>query len=149
MNKNLLIGLGVFLAVVASGFFLVRKSSPATNAMPTSGPGIGEQTVSDDATPAREITVTGTEYSFNPASIAVKKGERVRLTFVNAGTTLHNLVIDELNVATKMVSPGKSDTIEFAAEGDGTLAFYCGVSNHKNLGMEGELKIISDSPIEQ
>jgi len=141
MNRNLLIGLGIFLAVIAIGFFLVKRPSPATNAMPVPGSNVEEKTVNEDALPAREITVTGTDYAFNPKSISVKAGEKIKLTFVNAGGTVHNFVIDELDVQTKMIGPGKSETVEFTAEGDSTLTFYCGVSNHRNLGMEGELTI--------
>ena len=140
MNKNLLIGLGVFLAVIAAGFSLVGKPAVTTNTMPVPGSSVEEKIASEDTTPAREITVTGTEYSFDSANITVKSGEKIKLTFVNAGSILHNLVIDELGIQTKMISPGKSETIEFTAEGNSTLTFYCGVSNHRALGMEGELK---------
>ncbi len=139
MNRNLLIGLGVFLAVVAIGFFLVRKPSSTTKEVPVPGSNVEEKIVNEG--PAREITVTANEYSFNPAGISVKAGEKIKLTLVNAGSVSHNLTIDELNVKTKLVSPGKSDTIEFTAEGDSNLVFYCNVGNHRNLGMEGKLEI--------
>lgn len=122
MNKNLLIAVGIFLVMVVVGLFLIKK--------PT-----------NSGAKLTEITVTGNEYSYNPASITVKRGERIKLTFINAGTIVHNLVIDELNVKTKMIEPGKSNTIEFTVEGNSTLVFYCSIGNHKALGMKGELKI--------
>ena len=136
MNRNLLIGLGLFLAVIVVGFFLVKKP-----AVPQKTQEASPAATSENSSPAAEITVTGTEYSFNPASIIVKKGEKVKLTFVNAGSTIHSLVIDGLDVKTKMISPGKSETIEFVAESDSNLTFYCGVANHREMGMEGEIII--------
>ena len=141
MNRNLLFGLGAFLAVAVVGFFIVQKSISTTNTMPVPVLNAEKEAATGDVTPAREITVTGSEYSFNPASISVKAGEKIRLTFVNSGNTLHNLLIDELDIKTSMVAPGKSDTVEFMVEGDSTLTFYCGVGNHRDLGMEGEIKL--------
>jgi cytochrome c oxidase subunit 2 len=139
MNRNWLIALGVLIAVAAAGFFFIRKPAIKTAGMPVPESTVEEKTVNTE--PAREITVTGTEYSFNPSSITVKKGEKIRLTFINAGSTLHNLVIDDLGVETKKIGPGKSDTIEFSVESDANLTYYCSISNHQSLGMEGELKI--------
>lgn len=142
-GQALLIGVGIFVAVVVAGFFLVKKptSPTSTQGMPLPQSTTEEKVVTEDLSPAREITVTGTEYSYNPASIIAKKGEKIKLTFINAGATTHNLVIDALNVKTKMVAPGKSDTIEFTLESDTNLVFYCSVPNHRNLGMEGEIKL--------
>lgn len=139
MNKNLLIALGVFLAVIAAGLFLIRKPATTTKGVPVPGSDVTEKMVNED--PAREITVTANEYSFNPAGISVKTGEKIKLTLVNAGSTSHNFIIDKLNVQTKLVTPGKSDIVEFTAEGDMDLVFYCGIGNHRNLGMEGKIEI--------
>ncbi len=139
MNRNLLIVFGVFIAVILAGLIFIKKPATKTAGMPVPGSTAEEKVVNEE--PAREITVTGTEYSFNPATISVKKGEKIKLTFINAGSTLHNLVIDSLGVQTKNVAPGKSDTIEFTVESDADLTYFCSISNHQSLGMEGELKI--------
>ncbi len=88
-----------------------------------------------------QITVYGSEFEFQPNSIQVKKGETVRLTFINAGTVEHDLVIDELNVRTQRLQPRASETIEFIADKTGTFSFYCSVEGHRQQGMEGKLAI--------
>ena len=132
---------GVMVAVVAAGFFLMRKpSAPTTSEVPAPGAtGVEEKVVEEGE--VREIEVSGDEYAYTPSSISVKKGEKVRITFTNNGNLPHNLVIDELALSTKTIVSGKSDMIEFTAEGDADLEFYCSIGNHRNLGMQGELKI--------
>ncbi len=88
-----------------------------------------------------QITVYGGEFEFQPNSIQVKKGETVRLTFINAGTVEHDLVIDELNVRTQRLQPRAAETIEFIADKTGTFSFYCSVEGHRQQGMEGKFTI--------
>ena len=129
------------VAVVAAGFFLMRKPKTTTTTMPVPGvTGVEEKAVATEGE-AREIEVSGDEYAYTPSSISVKKGEKVRITFTNNGNLPHNLVIDELALSTKTIVSGKSDMIEFTAEGDADLVFYCSIGNHKNLGMEGTIEV--------
>ena len=124
MNKSLLIGAGVFAAVIVAGTFFLNKPKNLPSSVPS-----------------REITISANEYSFNPASITIAKGEKIRLTFTNVGSQFHNLVINGLNAKTKAIAAGKSDTIEFTASESGSFSFFCGIGNHQSLGMEGELKV--------
>ncbi len=87
------------------------------------------------------ITVYGAEFEFQPNQITVNKGETVKLTFINAGTVEHDLVIDELNVKTKLLQPRTSETVEFIASKTGTFSFYCSVEGHKEQGMIGKITI--------
>ncbi len=87
------------------------------------------------------ITVYGGEFEFQPDSIQVRKGETVRLTFVNAGTVEHDLVIDELGVKTQRIQPRSGETVEFVANKTGTFSFYCSVEGHRQQGMEGKITI--------
>lgn len=89
----------------------------------------------------KEINVVGTEFSFNPASISVKPGERVKITFQNSGRTPHNLVIEGLDMATKTIGGGQTDVIGFIAPASGTYNFFCSIPGHRASGMEGSLKI--------
>ncbi len=91
--------------------------------------------------PAREITVIGTEFSFEPSSIKVKKGERIRLTFKNQGRAIHNLVIPDLNVRTSVIPGNSQEVIEFVADKTGDFVFYCSVPGHRSAGMEGDLQV--------
>jgi len=88
----------------------------------------------------KEFTVKGTNYAFAPSTLSVKKGDTVKITFVNAGG-FHDLKIDEFNVATKQIQDGKSDTVQFVAGKTGTFEYYCTVGTHRAMGMKGTLTV--------
>lgn len=52
---------------------------------------------------------------------------------------MHDFVIDELNVKTKIVKDGESETVEFTPDQTGTFEFYCSVGQHRQMGMKGTL----------
>ncbi len=86
----------------------------------------------------REFTISGQNFSFAPASIAVNEGDRVRITFKNA-SGFHDLKIDEFAVATKQIQGGQEEVVEFVANKKGTFEYYCSVGNHRAMGMTGSL----------
>lgn len=137
-HKIFWIGIGILIAVFG-GIILTSvnsskiKPESSTSPSPTSIKK-GEETV-------REITIQANEYSFFPSFISVKKGEKVQLTLKNMGAMPHNLIIDELNLATKTIGSKGSDVIEFVPEEEGEYLFYCNLGNHRDLGMEGTLEI--------
>ena len=88
----------------------------------------------------KTFTVTGTNFSFAPATMAVKRGDKVRITFNNQSGT-HDLVVDGYNVRTKVLSAGQSETIEFTANQSGSFEYYCSVGNHRQMGMKGTLVV--------
>lgn len=93
---------------------------------------------SNEESPA--IAVEGGMYYFKPNVIRVKSGEEVTITFNNI-EGFHDLVIDEMNVKTKQLKVGESETIEFTPDKPGTYEFYCSVGNHRAMGMKGTLVV--------
>ena len=89
----------------------------------------------------KEINVKGSEFAFEPASITLTQGEKVKVTFDNIGKFPHNLVISDLNVATKTIQPNETDTIEFTTDKSGTFNMVCTVDAHEQKGMKGTLII--------
>lgn len=87
---------------------------------------------------SKKITITGSNYKFEPNQFTVKKGDVVTVVFQNSGG-MHDFVIDEFKVKSKTVSGGGSDTITFTADKTGTFEFYCSVGNHREMGMKGSL----------
>ncbi len=140
----MVVGAIVIVALVAVGgiWYMGRKSNPeavpmalpttpaATGAAMTVSPTVAGQTV--------ELTVEGSNFQFAPATLKVKKGQKIGLTFKNTGGT-HDLVIDELNVHTDIIGSGQQQRVEFVADKVGTFAYYCSVSNHRAMGMQGTL----------
>ncbi|HRH31719.1 MAG TPA: cupredoxin domain-containing protein [bacterium] len=93
----------------------------------------------DDAN-IKTFTVTGENFSFEPSTLTVKKGDTVRIIFKNEDG-FHDLKIDELNVATKQIQGGAEETVEFVADKAGTFEYYCSVGKHRDMGMKGTITV--------
>jgi plastocyanin len=89
----------------------------------------------------REVVVEGDEFKFIPDSVNLKAGEKVRIVFKNIGRAPHNLIIEGLNIGSRTIGGGQTDSFEFTAPSSGTYTFFCSVPGHREAGMEGELKV--------
>ncbi len=149
MNRTLVI-VGVLVILVILGFALMRsqKSTPATQQNPTpqaqttvtSQPSSEPSSAMKQESTTKEVTVTGQNFSFSPDTIEVKKGDKVKITFKNSGGT-HDFIIDAFNVATKRITSGQEETVQFTADKAGQFEFYCSVGNHRDMGMKGTLTV--------
>lgn len=151
MNKNLTIGIVVVLVLVVGGAFLM-KSSPSTRNAPSTTQTQTETTVpteiivekeaTDSALPSevKEITVSGSPFKFDPKTITLKKGQKVKILFKNTKGT-HDFVIDEFDVRTPVIQSGEEATVEFVANKVGIFEYYCSVGNHRAMGMKGALTV--------
>lgn len=142
MNKAIYIIAGIFLALVVGVLLFMRKPQTASQVTLSPSP---TAVATNEGKPAeegvREIEVTGTEYAFSPGALSLTKGQKVRLTFRNMGRMPHNFVVDELGISTKTIQGGQSETFEFTPSEVGIFAFYCSISNHRLMGMEGSLEV--------
>lgn len=146
MNKSI-VGLLVLLAlvIVAGIFFLTGQTRVTERQITQPSPEITAAVVEEEASetltePAtvKEFNIEGKSFEFSQTELRVKKGDQVRINFNNT-QGVHDLTIDELNVATKIIQVGQSDTVEFVADETGVFEFYCSVGNHRQLGMVGKL----------
>lgn len=152
-----LVALLVAIVILGGGYYwFTSQQSPATNIdvsmdvdgrdMPT--PPTTPATSTSTSTPStgtqngavKEFTVTGKNFSFIPAAMSVKRGDRVRITFVNESGT-HDLRVDGYNVGTKVIQGGASETFEFVADKTGSFEYYCSVGQHREMGMKGTLTV--------
>lgn len=113
------------------GFMLFSASSSRTVA----------QDAKDVVMPGvHEIQVTLKKYEFNPGTLRVKKGERVRL-ILDAADHDHGFKLDEFDVNQK-VQKGTTATVEFIADKAGTFQFRCSsVCGLGHRGMKGTLVV--------
>lgn len=157
MNRNTTIGMVIVVLVLLVGGFLFinSRNSTSENMTPTdsmdhtsdsmSSP-IGSSSPESSGAALQssdgivEVTVNGTNYKFAPATIKVKKGDTVKLTFNNTDG-IHDFVIDEFDVATAELDGGKSETVEFVADQAGSFEYYCSVGSHRQMGMKGTLVV--------
>lgn len=88
------------------------------------------------ASSTKEFTVTGKNFSFEPAALNVKKGDVVTIHFVNSGG-FHDFRIDAFNVATEKLNGGAQTSVTFTADKTGVFEYYCSVGEHRAMGMKG------------
>lgn len=99
-----------------------------------------DQSAAGDQAGATDHAVTSVDIDFDTESIEAKPGDTITLT--NEGFAQHDLVVDELGIATDLLNNGQTMTItipEDAAPGE--YEFYCSVPGHKEAGMVGTLTI--------
>lgn len=147
MNKGIYIGLGIFIAVVVFGFiFFSAPKEKIVEVVSSAKPVATEVSSSVDATidskeAVKVIQVAGKDFSYDLSTANVKKGERIKIEFINNGKMDHDFRIEELNIGTKILKTGESETIEFTVPESGSLTYFCSVGSHRLLGMEGEFII--------
>lgn len=87
------------------------------------------------------VTVTLSDYSFEPKEITAAKGQTVVLTLKNTGDRDHDLVLQGAYEGnrSKLVGQGTESQFEFVADHTGTFEFICSLRGHKDRGMVGTL----------
>ncbi len=154
--KNLLIFVIVLVLLVAGGWFFMqgeeKVEAPVVDTKslelePNDDVGLVDANVSLKTTAetsstqeVKEFTVSGSNYAFNPSSIKVKKGDKVKITFNNT-QGFHDWVIDEYGVATKQTNAPTTEVLEFTADKVGSFEYYCSVGSHRAMGMKGTLVV--------
>ncbi|MDP3758683.1 MAG: hypothetical protein Q8Q86_03100, partial [Candidatus Daviesbacteria bacterium] len=93
-----IIGGGVYLM---SGQQSAPQTPPATESVVVSPAPTGE---------VKAFEVEGKPFEFSIKEIKVKEGDRVRLTFKNS-EGMHDFVVEGLDVRTKQIKAGESDTV--------------------------------------
>lgn len=90
----------------------------------------------------RTVTVTATEFAFEPSTIRVQAGEKLRIRLHNEGTLSHNLHVAGAGVQTATVQGGASGSVTLTPTEAETLRFYCKVPGHREAGMKGALNVV-------
>ena len=117
-------------------------------------PGIGKNVT-------RTIAITLSDgMRFNPAKLAVKQGETIRLRITNIGKIPHEFVLgtrDELaehaqmmrqmpgmthnDASSVQVAPGKTTDVVWQFSEAGNFLFACLIPGHREAGMEGSVTV--------
>jgi len=147
LNPLLIVVVLIIVGAVGVMLWLGNKKAPTdqtkvestqTQTQQPTAPVATEGAMEKTDTKEQAITVEGGSFYFKPNEIKVKKGEKVKITFTNAGG-MHDFVIDEFNVKSEMLQDGATTTVEFTPDKAGTFEFYCSVGNHRQMGMKGNL----------
>ena len=162
MNKGLLIGILVVIAllvivVASSGFFkqgkAIQEIKKETESIATQ-PRLPDETSIEQpqSTPVqttptqlaqpiqevKEFSLTARKWSFEPSTITVKPGDKVKLKIISVDVT-HGFTLREFGINT-VLSPSKTIEAEFVADKSGTFTFFCSVPcGVGHTGMNGKL----------
>lgn len=74
----------------------------------------------------RYVTLTASQFAFDPPVLHVNRGDRVVLT-LQATDVVHGLYLDGYNIRAR-VEPGLSSQLEFVADRSGKFRYRCSVS---------------------
>lgn len=150
-NRNMFFILGGLVVLGAFGFLaystMSQSSTPANNqtVAPTQEITQTPTAVSTTTTPSITTTketkvfqLSNAGFSFTPKEITVKKGDTVKIEFTSKGG-IHDWVLDAFDAKTKQLQIGETGEVTFVANKAGTFEYYCGVGNHRQMGMVGNL----------
>ncbi len=137
----LIVGVGVFYIKSQTSQNLDRTLNTVSNSMPvideSTNPSSVDEMIAINNN-AVNFNVEGGSFYFKPNEIKVKLGQTVKIEFTSK-SGLHDFVLDEFNIKTKVLSSGKSEIVEFTADKLGQFEFYCSVPGHRQSGMIGKL----------
>ena len=116
---------------------LVGQGNPVPEQKTQEQPKVEEKEVeepSQQAGEVKEFKMTAKQFAFEPSTIEVNKGDKVKL-IVTSTDVPHGISIPEYGINERL-DPGKAVTIEFTAEKEGTFTAFCSVfcgSGHSNM----------------
>lgn len=104
---------------------------------PTAEPATDEAGASGDAA---ALTVTGTEFAFDPVTLNIAPDSPTVIELTNAGNIEHDFAIEGYEADKVAASPGQSATGTFTLPA-GTYKFYCSIPGHEAAGMVGTIEV--------
>jgi plastocyanin len=141
MNRAILIV--VMLVLVGVGCTDKQPSTDIDNSMISDNSDVLRDVVdiSDGdmtTTESHIFDITGKNFEFSEKEIRVKSGDTVTINF-KSESGFHDWKVDELDVATEVVSGESSSSVTFVADKVGSFEYYCSVGSHRANGMIGRL----------
>ncbi len=129
-------------ALVYGGWWFYRQSymmpSPAPLLSVSPSPLVTAAPTATAETGVKVFNVSGANFRFDPKTITVKKGDKVRIVFKSLDMQ-HDWDITELGVDSPVTVAGETSEIEFTADKAGKFEYFCSVGNHRANGMVGTL----------
>lgn len=83
----------------------------------------------------KEFIITAKRFDFTPSTLAVNKGDIVKITAISVDAT-HGFSLPDFNINERL-EPNQPITVEFVADKAGEFAFSCSVpcgSGHSSMG---------------
>ena len=116
---------------------LVGQGTPVSQEVPAGDKQVEEKVVAP-AGEVKEFKITAKQFQFEPSTIEVNKGDKVKLVITSMDVP-HGFKIAEYGINERL-EPGKPVTIEFVADKQGTFTTFCSVACGAGHGnMKGQL----------
>jgi plastocyanin len=142
-SVTLILGLSLGL-LTACGSSDDGGSADTTTAAGTTTSSAAETSATDTSAPASsEITATEADFSITLDSGTDLTAGDYTVNVTNTGQATHNLVIEQdgAEVAkSDTLQPGSAGTMTVTLE-PGSYVFYCGIGNHRTMGMEIDVTV--------
>jgi plastocyanin len=99
--------------------------------------GDGTSSTEPAASASGGLTVTATEFAFEPADLSLPAGQDTEVTLRNDGVVEHDITVDELDLEIYAdAGDSVTQTVNVPA---GSYPYYCSIPGHRQSGMEGTL----------
>lgn len=94
-----------------------------------------------EATFTSELTVVAVDIDFPEKQVETANGGGILVNYVNEGAIFHTWVVEGLEEALKLETPGGATDSGVIALDPGEYTFYCDVPGHRAAGMEASLTV--------
>lgn len=101
--------------------------------------GTGNDKSSTSTSTSSPTMVTLSEFKISPSAVNATTGAGLHV--MNQGQVQHNLAIDGTNLATPMIDPGQSASLDLSSLSPGDYTLICQVPGHKDAGMKAALHV--------
>jgi cytochrome c oxidase subunit 2 len=105
------------------------------------GQNVERKKTTESIVTAREFDMIGRQFSWEPSTIKVKQGDRVKL-HIKSEDVLHGIVIPELGIDNTDIPVGETRTVEFTASKKGRFEFLCSTfCGDRHIDMTGVIVV--------
>lgn len=119
------------------GMKMKPMTAPELTADQTAQLAAGE---ADHATTTLNFDVHGGMFYFVPNVIKVKKGDTVKINYINDGGH-HDFNLDEFGFKIDALDGGHTSSGQFVADKVGSFEYYCSIGSHRKMGQRGTLVV--------
>jgi len=98
----------------------------------------------------KKITLEATEFKFKPEKLEIPVNTKVKIRLKNEGVIAHNLIViikegeDAANPEITSIQKNETGETEVTFNETGTYHFYCNIPGHKEAGMRGMVRVVSE-----
>ncbi len=128
----------IILAITILGILIWQQENKSSRVLPESKTTTNEMPTAKKTAETfdadQEFVITAKQWEFNPNTITVNEGDKVRLKITSTDVP-HGFALPTFKI-NRRLEPGQEEIIEFIANKKGSFEFFCSVycgAGHKNM----------------